>query len=134
MKAIILALGLACFFIFVHCNSPASPDIEEPVAKPEANIVLDGELNGGYLGNNLWGFIGYVKNTGNGTGYNCMVDISCYSDASKTTIIDNAHGFPADLGDIAPGIRAYFEAIAFNATSMADITYTSVKITWLNRD
>ena len=134
MKAKILALGLVCFFIFAHCNSPASPDIEEAVAKPEANIVLDGALNGGYMGYDMWGFTGYVKNIGNGTGYNCMVDITCYSDASKTTIIDNAHGFPADLGDIAPGIRAYFEAIAFNATSMADITYTSVKITWLNRD
>ncbi len=135
MRTKILALGLVCFFIFTHCNSPASPDIEEAIKPiPKANIVLDGELIRGYGNYGLLGFNGYVKNIGNGTGYNCMVDISCYSDASKTTIIDNAHGFPADLGDIAPEIRAYFEAIAFEADSMADITYTSVKITWLDRD
>ena len=113
-----------------------SPDIKEVLTppKPTANIVLDGILNGGYFGRHgSWGLSGYVKNTGNATGYNCMVDIACYSDASKTTIIDNAHGFPADLGDIEPGIRAYFEAMAFEADSMADIIYTSIKITWLNR-
>jgi len=134
MRAKILTLGLICFFIFAYCESPASPDIEEIIVKPKANIVLDGILNGGYFGYDMWGFNGYVKNIGNGTGYNCMVDIACYSDETETTIIDNAHGFPADLGDIGPGIRAYFEAIAFEADSMGDITYTSVKITWLDRD
>jgi len=125
-------LGLICLLFFPYCKSPESIDIEE-IIKPKANIVLDGELNGGYFGNSMWGFSGYVKNTGDGTGYNCMVDITCYSDENKTTIIDNAHGFPADLGDIKPGQRAYFEAIAFKAKSMDDIRYTSVKITWLNR-
>jgi len=131
MNTKILILGLICSLIFPYCKSPESPDIEE-IIKPEANIILDGELNGGYFGSSL-GFSGYVKNTGNGTGYNCMVNITCYPDESKTTIIDNAHGFPADLGDIKPGQRAYFEAIAFKAKSMEDIRYTSVKITWLNR-
>ena len=137
MRTKILVLGLVFIFLLA-CESPFEPEIETPEPeKPKANIVLDGKLNGGYGTFGAYyglGFTGYVKNTGNGTGYNCMVDITCYSDASKTTIIDNAHGFPADLGDIGPGIRAYFEAIAFNATSMADITYTSVKITWLNRN
>ncbi|NQT79218.1 MAG: hypothetical protein HQ555_02345 [Candidatus Aminicenantes bacterium] len=133
MRAKILLLGLICLFIFSFCKSPADPEIEE-IIKPKANIVLDGELNGGYhVSSNLWGFTGYVKNNGNGTGYNCMVEIQCFSDSNKTTIIDTAFGFPADLGDIGPGIRAYFEAIAFNAKSMQDITFTSVKITWLDR-
>lgn len=133
MRTKILALGLVLLF-FSYCESPESPDIKE-IIKPKANIVLDGILNGGISVYYGWGvFNGYVKNIGKGTGYNCMVDITCYSDETKTTIIDNAHGFPADLGDIGPGIRAYFEAIAFNATSMEDITHTSVKITWLDRD
>jgi len=134
MRTKILLVGLVCLFL-VACESPFAPEAEIPEPeKPKANIVLDGELNGGYGWGGLLGFSGYVKNIGNGTGYNCMVEIQCFSDASKTTIIDTAKGFPADLGDIAPGQRAYFEAIAFNATCMADITYTSVKITWLNRD
>lgn len=136
MRIKILTLALTCLFIFASCESPVSPDIKEILIppKPTANIVLDGILNGGYFGRyGSWGFNGYVKNTGNGTGYNCMVEIQCFSDASKTTIIDTAKGFPADLGDIEPGIRAYFEAMAFEAKSMGDITHTSVKITWLNR-
>ncbi len=140
MKGIkILTLALTCLFIFVSCESPASPDIKEILIppKPTANMVLDGGMiEGGYFGQNGWvllGFNGYVKNIGNGTGYNCMITIQCYADAEKTTIIDTAHGFPADLGDIPPGVRAYFEAIAFEAKTMADITYTSYKITWLNR-
>lgn len=135
MRTKVLTLGLICFFVFAYCNSPADPGIEETV-KPKANIVLDGLLEGGYFGLNgsyMLGFHGYVKNTGNGTGYNCMITIHCYADAEKTTIIDTAHGFPADLGDIPPGIRAYFEAMAFEAKTMADITHTSYKITWLDR-
>jgi len=78
-------------------------------------------------------FEGYVKNIGNNTGYNCMVEIACFSDTAKTTIIDTAKGFPADLGDIAPGIRAYFEAVAFDCKSHNQIKGTTVKITWLDR-
>jgi hypothetical protein len=60
---------------------------------------------------------GYVRNTGPVTGYNCGIDFRAYSDASRTTIIDTAHGFPPDLGDIGSGQRAYYEAIFFNLTS-----------------
>jgi len=135
MRAKILILGLICLLFFPYCKSPASVDIEE-IIEPKANIVLDGELNGGYGtfgGYYGLGFNGYVKNIGDGTGYNCMVEIQCFSDSNKITIIDTAFGFPADLGDIKPGQRAYFEAISFKAKTMGDITYTSVKITWLNR-
>ena len=134
MRAKILALGLACLFIFAYCESPVSP--EPPEIKPKAYIVLDGALNGGYttfLGQPALGVNGYVKNTGNGTGYDCVVEIKCFSDSSKTTIIDTAYGFPANLGNIDPGQRAFFEAIAFEAESMQDITYTSVDITWKDR-
>lgn len=137
MRVKIFVMALVCLFIFTYCTSPADPEIEDVLKpKPKANMVLDGPLGGGYFGQNGWvilGFHGYVKNIGNGTGYNCMITIQCYADAEKTTIIDTAHGFPADLGDIPPGIRAYFEAMAFEAKTMEDITHTSYKITWLDR-
>jgi hypothetical protein len=72
-------------------------------------------------------FEGYVKNTGNNTGYNCIVEIKCYSDPNKITIIDTANGFPSDLGDINPGQRAYFDAVAFNCTSHNQIKSYDVK-------
>jgi hypothetical protein len=62
-----------------------------------------------------------------------MVEISCYSDTAKTTIIDTAKGFPADLGDIPPNVRAYFYAIAFNLSSWEQIKAETCKITWLDR-
>ena len=75
-------------------------------------------------------FEGYVKNVGTDTGYNVKVAIVCYSDL-LITIIDVAYAFPADLGNIAPGQRAYFEAIAFNCSSHDDIKSYEVTITWL---
>lgn len=121
------------FLILVACEkgieSPYSPD-------RKAYMVLDGALNGGYLGDDLWGFNFYIKNVGRGTGYDCKVEIQCFSDANKTTIIDTAHGVPVTfliLGDIVPGQRVRFEAVAFNADSIADLTYTSVEITWKDR-
>ncbi|MBA7695582.1 hypothetical protein ES703_104212 [subsurface metagenome] len=77
-----------------------------------------------------------MKNVGRGTGYDCMVEIQCFSDIYKTTIIDTAYGFPATfliLGDIVPGQRVRFEAIAYNANSMDDLMYTSEEITWKDR-
>ena len=133
MKMRILTLGLIFFLVFTCCESPVSPDIKEILAKPTANIILDGELRGGYFGNFEWGFFGYVRNIGNGTGYNCIVEIQCFSDSNKTTIIDVAKGYPSYFGNIIPGQMSYFEAIAFNALSNDDIQYTNIKITWLNR-
>jgi len=127
MRTKILLVGLVCLFL-VACESPFAPK------EKKANIVLDGTLQRTYTSYDSPQFEGYVKNTGNGTGYNCMVDITCYSDPNKTTIIDNAHGFPADLGDIEPGQRAYFDAVAFDCNSHEEIKSYSVDITWLDRD
>jgi len=130
MRNKILLLGLICLFL-IACEkpfeSPFSPEVKV------AYIRLDGALSRTYTSYDTPQFEGYVKNTGTGTGYNCMVDITCYSDPNETTIIDNACGFPADLGDIRPGQRAYFDAIAFDCTSHSQIQSYSVKITWLDR-
>ena len=133
MRTKILILGLVCLLFFPYCNSPESPDVKE-VIKPKANIVLDGSLLRTYTYYGSPQFEGYVKNIGNGTGYNCMVEIQCFSDPNKITIIDTANGFPADLGDINPGQRGYFDAVAFDCNSHNDIQSYSVKITWLDRD
>lgn len=114
-------------------ETPFTPEPYVP-PPPEANIVLDGALTRAYTTYDSPMFWGYVKNTGNGTGYNCMVEITCYSDAGKTTIIDTANGFPANLGNIKPGQRAYFDAVAFNCDSHEQILSYDVTITWLSRD
>ena len=127
MRTKIFAWGLVCLFL-IACNSPFAPEIKT------ANIELDGTLQRTYTSYGSPQFEGYVKNRGNGTGYNCMVEIQCFSDPNKTTIIDTAKGFPADLGNIDPGQRAYFEAIAFDCNSHEEIKSYSVDITWLDRD
>jgi hypothetical protein len=125
-------LCLVMLLFSISCNSPTAPSA--PYVPPKkANIVLDGNLIKTMTDYGCPQFEGYVKNIGDNTGYNCMVEIACFSDANKTTIIDTAVGFPADLGDIAPGIRAYFEAVAFDCTSHDQIKGTTVKITWLDR-
>lgn len=68
------------------------------------------------------------------SGYNWMVTITCYSDSAQTTIIDTAHGFPANLGDIPPAVRTYFDAVAFDCTSHDQLPTYTVKMDWLNRD
>jgi len=99
-----------------------------------AFMIIDGNIKRTYTSYGCPRFEGYVKNVGNATGWNCGVDITCYSDAQKTTIIDVAYGFPANLGDIRPGQRAYFEAVAFDCKSHDQIKAIDVKITWLNRE
>jgi len=132
MRIKILILGLIFLFL-VACGeedsleSPFSPSLKRAV------IVLDGPLFRTYTSYGTPQFTGYVKNTGTGTGYNCMVDIACYSDSNKITIIDNAKGFPADLGDIGVGQRAFFKAVAFECSSHSQILSYSVDITWLNK-
>jgi len=96
-----------------------------------AIFVLDGNLKKNYTSYGSPRFEGYVKNVGNATGYNVMVEITCYSDENKTTIIDSAKGFPADLGNIGPGKRAYFDAIAFDCNSHSEIKAIDIEITWL---
>ena len=99
-----------------------------------ANMILVSDISRTMTSYGCPVFLGYVQNIGTATGYNCMVTITCYSDAAKTTIIDTAHGFPANLGDIPPGVMAYFDAVAFNCTSHDQIPAYAVKIEWLTRD
>jgi hypothetical protein len=75
---------------------------------------------------------GLVKNTGNATGYNVMIEFQAYD--ANNVIIDTAHGFPADLGDIPPDVSAVFEAVFFNTYDWNKITKIMYKITWLNRE
>lgn len=125
MKRIFLVF---CLLLLISCNFPFSPG-----GQGAANIVLDGSLSATYTSYHSPQFEGYVKNTGNRTGYNCKVAITCYSDAAQTTIIDTANGFPANLGDIQAGERAYFNAVCFDLDSHSQIQGTRVNITWLNR-
>ena len=119
---------LAVLFLLLtfSCKNPFAPE-------PKANLIIDGALQRTYTSYSRPQFEGYVKNIGDNTAYNCMVTITCYSDSSKTTIIDTAHGFPSDLGDIAPGQRAYFDAVAFDCTSHDQIKAYDTKIEWLDR-
>lgn len=98
-----------------------------------AIFELDGELKRTYTSYGSPRFEGYVKNVGNATGYNVGVEITCYSDEDKTTIIDTANGFPANLGNIGVGKRAYFEAIAFDCDSHNQIKAIDIEITWLTK-
>lgn len=96
---------------------------------PAAYFIIDG-LKRTYTTYGSPRFEGYVKNVGTDTGYNVKVAITCYSDL-LITIIDVAYGFPANMGNIASGQRAYFEAIASNCNSHDEIKSYEVTITWL---
>jgi hypothetical protein len=100
--------------------------------KEIAVLVLDGTPEKRMASYGRPYFDGYVKNIGLVTGYNCMIEFHAYSDTTRTTIIDTASGFPANLGNIAPGQRAHFEAIFFNLTSWDQIKSWDYIITWLN--
>lgn len=73
---------------------------------------------------------GEVRNDGNLTGYNVMIEFQAYK---GNTIIDTASGFPADLGDIRVGFSAVFEAVFFNLHRHYEYDSLMYKITWLNR-
>jgi hypothetical protein len=123
-KPLVLCVVLA-FFLGTGC------DIFQ---EKKAEIVLDGDLIESYTSYGSPQFEGYVKNVGDLTAYNVKVEIRCYSDSTKTNIIDTADGFPADLGNIDPGQRAYFDAVCFNLDSHDQIRAYDYEITWLDRD
>ncbi len=132
-KHFVLAV-VACLVLISCQQTTTTPDpYEEPIIVKAANMVLDGDFTKTMTSYGCPQFAGYVKNIGNATGYNCMIKINCYSDLGKTTIVDVASGFPADLGDIMPGQRAYFDAVAFDLSSHGQIKAISHKITWLDR-
>jgi len=137
MKSKILVLLLLFCLFLISCENITTPDIPEytpPATTVSADIRLVGTLKRTYTDYGTPRFEGYVGNFGTGTGYNCKVAITCYSDENKNTIIDTANGFPANLGDIKPGKNAYFEAIAFDCESHDQIKSYDVEITWLDKD
>lgn len=126
---VLILIGLLIFLYSCKGESPTAP--APPM--PHATIVLDGDFTKSMTDYNRPQFSGYVKNTGNATGYNCMIEIKAYPNTDKITIIDTANGFPANLGDIGVGQRAYFEAVFFNLTALNQIVAYDYKITWLDR-
>jgi hypothetical protein len=100
--------------------------------KEIAVIVLDGTPKKSMTSYGCPQFSGYVKNVGAVIGYNCMIEFRAYSDPNRTTIIDTASGFPADLGNIEPGQRAYYEAVFFKLTSWNQVKSWDYRISWLN--
>ena len=131
MKFRYLALLSVCLFLF-SCESPTTSEPPEPPA-PKANMVLDGDFTKSMTSYDCPRFSGYIKNIGNGVGYNCMIEIRAFSDTGKNTIIDTANGFPGNLGNIDPGQRAFFEAIFFDLDSLDQIVAYDYEITWLDR-
>ena len=75
---------------------------------------------------------GQVRNDGNYTGWNIMVTFTAYGDGD--VILDTASGFPANLGDIPPGVSAVFEAIFFDVKRWKNIKKYTWKTEWLTRD
>jgi len=71
---------------------------------------------------------GTIKNVGNMTGYDVMIEFQAYN--ANDVIIDTAYGFPADLGNIPVGVSAFFDAIFFNLYDWAVIAKVTYEITW----
>lgn len=107
-----------------------------------AKIVLDGELTAFF---DEWGghpaWRGFVKNTGDKTAYNCVVEIRCYRENGG--LIDIALGFPEAIidpvssgplyGAIKPGDRCPFEAVASHLESHEEIDHYKLKISWTDQ-
>src|ERR1035437_8298 len=71
-----------------------------------------------------------VKNDGTGTGYNLDCEVKAMS---GNTIVDVAHAFPANLGNITVGQSAMDYAVFFNLTPQQSSTCTfTTNLTWLN--
>jgi len=125
LSAILLA---ACEGVPTAERSPITPTFKE-------NVVLDGDLTKTLSNEGHPQFEGFIKNIGNKTVYNCAVEISCYYTYSKSpeSLIDIAKGYPAENGDIPPGARVGFVAVASRLTSHSQIRETSVLITWFEK-
>ena len=119
--AVILIAGTAA------CKSTFAPQIQT------GSLVLDGSMTHSMTTYGCPEFLGNVKNSGNKTVYNAKIEVTCYSDTGKRNIIDIASAFPASLGDIKPGQRASFGAVAFKLKSWDEIKAYEHRITWLDR-
>lgn len=124
-----LLLVFLCLFLFLSipgCKKklPTSPDIPTR----EADFLLVSSTQG-YTSYGCCEITGTVKNVGNATGYNVMIEFQAYN--ANNVIIDTANGFPADLGNIPVGVSATFEAVFFDVSSWSSIAKTTYEITWL---
>jgi len=120
-----LLVSMFCMAFCIQCDK-----ITESNNK-SAKIILDGQLVEGFTNYDSPKLSGTVKNVGNATGYNCMVEITAYS---GNIIIDVAKGFPADLGDIPVGAKAAFDAIFFDINTHYAYDSCTTKISYLTRD
>jgi hypothetical protein len=125
MKKGLMIVALVCLTDFPGCKNILGPDA--------AKIVIDGPISINMTTYGSPQFQGWVKNTGGKTAYNCLVKFIVYSDAAKKNIIDSASGFPANLGDIAVGARAYFEAVCFKLTDVSQIVAYDTEIAFLEK-
>jgi len=127
MRRFIVPVAIVYIFLsLAACKSILGPD-------PAGKIVIDGTVSINMTTYGCPVFMGWAKNTGEKTAYNCLIKFIVYSDTAKKNIIDSASGFPATLGDIAPGARAYFEAVCFKLSDVSQIVAYDTEISWLDR-
>ena len=124
-------LFFLCFILFLSipgCKKklPTQPDIPEPAK--EASFVLVSSSQG-YTSYSCCEITGTVKNVGDATGYNVMIEFQAYD--ANNTIIDTANGFPASAGNIPVGVSAVFDAVFFDTDYWSLIAKTTYEITWL---
>ena len=128
-KMLLVFLCLSLFLSIPYCKKklPTSPDI--PIR--EADFLLVSSTQG-YASFGCCEITGIVKNVGNATGYNVMIEFQAYN--ASNVIVDTASGFPADLGNIPVGVSASFEAIFFELYSWSLVSKTTYEITWLTAE
>ena len=131
-KMLLYFLCLSLFLSIPGCKEklPTSPDIPDfdPTPTLVANFSLVSSTQS-YASYGCCRIEGTVKNVGTATGYNVMIEYQAYN--ANNTIIDTAHGFPADLGNIPVGVSATFEAVFFELYSWSAIAKVTYEITWL---
>lgn len=133
MRKSTITILMLCIFLFSYCDkkSPTTPDIPSyipPPPTPTASFSLVSSTQG-YTSYGCCRITGTIKNVGDATGYNVMIEYQAYN--ASNVIIDTAHGFPADLGNIPVGVSATFEAVFFDVSSWNSIAKTTYEITWL---
>ena len=128
-KTVLVFLCLSLFLSIPGCNKklPTSPDIPDTPTR-EASFILVSSTQG-YTSYGCCEITGTVKNVGQATGYNVMIEFQAYN--ANNTIIDTASGFPADLGNIPVGVSATFDAVFFELYNWNVIAKTTYEITWL---
>lgn len=122
MKKLLIIFPL---IFLLGCQQAQAPKV--------GNLVIDGTISKGVKSYGSPYFYGYVKNTGNNTVYNGSITFTIYSDSTKTTIKDTGWDYLASGEDIAPGVRAPFEAIFFALSATDSTAYYDYKFSWLER-